>query len=153
MERLPAPGLCAGRVAPAEELAQGIAILESIQDKFWAWALYLKDLYLPALKSVSPEQLQAARVATENSLLTDPKDFLTRVRCPVLAVFGENDQNLPARKSAELYEQYLAQAGNRDVETVVFPGVSHSLGGFSLAYWGTLSDWLKQRAGLERSTA
>jgi len=134
-----------GSLTPAEELAQGIAILESIQDEFWARALYLKDLYLPALKGLPADQLQTVNAATEQSLLTDPKDSMTRVYCPVLAFFGENDQNLPAQKSAKLYEQYLTQAGNRDLEIAVFPGVGHSLGGFLPAYWATLSDWLKRR--------
>jgi dipeptidyl aminopeptidase/acylaminoacyl peptidase len=70
------------------------------------------------------------------------------VRCPVLAFFGEEDQNLPAKKSAALFEQYLTEAGNRDFKIVVFPGVGHSLGGFLPAYWETLSDWLNQRARL-----
>jgi pimeloyl-ACP methyl ester carboxylesterase len=134
-----------GSLTPAENLQKGIAILESIQDQPWARALYLKELYLPALKSITPDQLQAAKAATEQTLLTDPKDFLTRVRCPVLALFGEADENVPAKRSAELYEQYLTQAGNRDFEIVVFPGVGHSLGNLMPAYWARLSDWLKQR--------
>jgi len=52
----------------------------------------------------------------------------------------------PAKKSAELYAQYLTQAGNRDFEIVVFPGVGHSLGNLMPAYWARLSDWLKRRA-------
>ena len=115
------------------------------QDKFWARALYLQDLYLPALKGLPADQLQAASAATEQSLLTDPKDLLTRVHCPVLALFGENDQNVPAQKSARLYEQYLTQAGNQDLTLTVFPGVGHELGGVLPAYWATLGDWLKQQ--------
>jgi uncharacterized protein len=137
-----------GSLSPAESLQRGIVILESIQDQFWARALYLKELYLPALKSLPADQLLATRAAVEQSLLTDPKDFLTRVRCPVLAFFGEDDQNLPAKKSAALFEQYLTQAGNRDFEIVVFPGMGHSLGSFSPIYWEALADWLKQRARL-----
>ena len=82
----------------------------------------------------------------EQSLLTDPKDFLTRVRCTFLVLFGENDQSVPAQKNAELFKQYLTQAGNRDFEIMVFPGVGHSLGGFMPAYWETLSDWLGRQA-------
>jgi hypothetical protein len=136
-----------GSLTPAESLQRGIVILESIKDQFWARALYLKELYLPELKSIAPDQLLAARAAADQSLLTDPKDYLTRVRCPVLAFFGEDDQNLPAKKSAALFEQYLTQAGNRDFEIVMFPGVGHSLGNFSPDYWEALSGWLKRRGG------
>ncbi len=89
----------------------------------------------------------AMNAASDKALLTDPKDYMTRVRRPVLAFFGENDESVPAKKSAELYEQYLQQAGNQDVTIVMFPGVGHSLGGFMPAYWEQLSDWLKRRAG------
>ena len=81
-------------------------------------------------------------------LMGDPKDYWTRVRCPVLAVFGEQDILVPAQKSADLYAQYLAQAGNRDVSITVFPGVGHSLGGFMPEYWDTLSGWLQKHKGL-----
>lgn len=134
-------------LTPEKRLSQGIAILESIQFEPWAKALYITNLYLPALKSIPPDQLLAVNAASDKALLTDPKDYMTRVRCPVLAFFGELDENVPAKESAELFEQYLAQAGNQDVTIVMFPGVGHSLGGFMPAYWEQLSDWLKRRAG------
>jgi uncharacterized protein len=135
------PGLTA-----AESQPKGIAILESIQDENWAWHLYLRDLWLPALRAVKPEQAAAVRAAYGKGLLVDPKDFLTRVHCPVLALFGEQDLNVPAQRSAELYAKYLAQAGNRDVTITVFPNVGHSLGNFMPEYWATLSRWLRRIA-------
>jgi pimeloyl-ACP methyl ester carboxylesterase len=59
--------------------------------------------------AIPPEQAEAARVAAEPSLLVDPKQFLARVCCPVLALFGEHDTVVPARRSAELYRRYLRQ--------------------------------------------
>ena len=131
----------------AANLARGIAILEPIQDSSWTRHLYLRELYLPALRAIKPEQLAAMRADDGPGLLTDPKDYWTRVRCPVLAVFGEQDILVPAQKSADLYAQYLAQAGNRDVSITVFPGVGHSLGGFMPEYWDTLSRWLQKHKG------
>jgi len=128
-------------------LARGIAILEPIQDESWTRNLYLRDLYLPALRAIKPEQLAAMRADDGPGLTGDPKDYWTRVRCPVLAVFGEKDILVPAQKSADLYAQYLAQAGNRDVSITVFPGVGHSLGGFMPEYWDTLSRWLQKHKG------
>ncbi len=128
-------------------LARGIAILEPIQDEFWTRHLYLRDLYLPALRAITPEQLAAMRADDGPGLMGDPKDYWTRVRCPVLAVFGEQDILVPAQKSADLYAKYLAQAGNRDVSITVFPGVGHSLGSFMPEYWSTLSGWLQKHKG------
>ncbi len=75
-------------------------------------------------------------------LLTDPKDFLPKVTSPVLAFFGEDDQNVPAQKSAELYETYLNQAGIKNFKIVVFPKADHTLSGAVGSYWQILSEWL-----------
>ena len=135
-----------GGLSPPDALARGIAILEGIQDQFWAQALYLKTLYLPRLRSVPPDRVAAGRTTAEESLFTDPADFLPRVHCPVLALFGETDRLVPAARSAALFRQYLSEAGNADVEIVVFPGWGHALDMRSEKCWGTLADWLAKRA-------
>jgi pimeloyl-ACP methyl ester carboxylesterase len=131
-----------GAITPAEGLEQGIEILQSIQDEPWAEFLYLKELYLPLLRSIPPEQVVAVKALVGPSLLEDPKQSLPGVRCPVLAIFGEDDLLQPTEKSATLYEQYLTEAGNEQFKIVVIPGVGHSLGGFAPAYWDALTDWL-----------
>jgi hypothetical protein len=131
-----------GEITPAKGLEQGIEILKSIQDEPWAEFLYLKELYIPQLERIPPEQVEAVRALAIQSLLNDPKDYLTRVRCPVLAVFGETDLLQPTEKSAALYEQYLKEAGNEDVEIVVIPGVGHSIYPSTPGYWEVLSNWL-----------
>ena len=73
---------------------------------------------------------------------TFPKNFLPKVTSPVLAFFGEDDQLVPAQKSAELYEQYLNQAGNKNFKIVVFPNADHGLYGATNDYWKILSEWL-----------
>ncbi len=58
-------------------------------------------------------------------LSTDPAQFWSSVKCPVLALNGEKDiqinhaQNLPAIKSA------VKKGGNRKVKTVALPGLNH----------------------------
>ena len=129
-------------ITPAEGLERGIEILRSIQDEPWAEFLYLKELYIPGLEGIALEQVEAVRAIAAQSLLDDPQDYLTRVRCPVLAVFGENDLLQPTEKSAALYEEYLKEAGNGDVEIVVIPGVGHSIYLSTPGYWEVLSTWL-----------
>ncbi len=43
--------------------------------------------------------------------LADPKDYMARVECPVLAFFGESDVVRPSEVSARLFEEYLNAAG------------------------------------------
>jgi pimeloyl-ACP methyl ester carboxylesterase len=131
-----------GEITPAEGLQRGIEILKSIQDKSWAKFLYLKDLYIPQLESIPPEYIVALKEQVGQNLLNDPKEYLTRVRCPVLAVFGEEDLVQPTERSASLYEQYLTEAANENVKIVVIPDVGHSIGVSKEGYWGVLSDWL-----------
>lgn len=131
-----------GNITRYESLQAAIKILESIQDEPWTQALYLRTLWLPNLRGISPEQAAALQGDDIHGLLTDPKDFLPRVTSPVLAFFGEDDQLVPARKSAELYEQYLTQAGNKDFKIVVFPDADHGLNGATVEYWKTLFEWL-----------
>lgn len=132
-----------GDISPAESLQEGIRILETIQDEPWAKALYLKTLYLPQLRSIPPEMLAGLKAQSDKNLLIDPKDFLPRVTVPVLAFFGEDDVLVPAQKSAELYTQYLDQAGNQNYKIVVFPHADHGLSGATAEYWQTLSEWLR----------
>jgi len=131
-----------GGVTPAEGLQKGIEILKVIQDEPWAEFLYIKELYIPQLESIPPEQVAALKATVGQALLNDPKEYLTRVRCPVLAFFGEDDLLQPTEKSAALYEQYLTEAGNEGFKIVVIPGVGHSIGKWTPGYWETLSDWL-----------
>jgi pimeloyl-ACP methyl ester carboxylesterase len=131
-----------GQITPSESLAQGIEILKSVQDEPWAKFLYLRELYLPQLESIPAEQVEALRAMTGQTLLEDPADYWTRVRCPVLAIFGEDDLLQPTAKSAALYEEWLAQAGNGRFEILVIPGVGHSIGLSTPGYWDGLSGWL-----------
>lgn len=139
-----------GSLTPAQNLTRGIAILKSIRHDLWARYLYLDTAILPALEAIRPDQVAAAKAAAQQSLLVIPKKYLSAVHCPVLAIWGEDDVLVPARKSAALYRQYLKAAGNRDVTIVLFPHTGHSIsdvagGDFSDAYRATLTHWLNLR--------
>ena len=139
-----------GSLTPAQNLTRGIAILKSIRDDLFARYLYLDTAILPALEAIPPDQVAAAKAAAQQSLLVTPKKYLSAVHCPVLAIWGEDDVLIPARKSATLYRQYLKAAGNHDVTIVVFANTGHSINDaagsdFSLAYRTKLTHWLKHR--------
>lgn len=56
-------------------------------------------------------------------LLTDPKDYWTSVQCPVLAVNGGKDLQVPA-ENIDLIERYVKEGGG-NIETKLFPGMNH----------------------------
>jgi pimeloyl-ACP methyl ester carboxylesterase len=131
-----------GKSTPAEGLQMGIEILKEIQDEPWAKFLYLRELFIPQLESIPPEQVEVVRALTGPTLLEDPRGYWTRVQCPVLAIFGEDDLLQPTAKSAALYEEYLTEAGNEGYEIVVLSGVGHSIGMGTPGYREVLERWL-----------
>jgi len=135
-----------GQLSAAEGLQQGIDIFRSIQDEPWARYLFLRELYIPQLEAIPPDQVEAVKAYVGPSLLNDPREYMTEVRCPVLAFFGENDLLQPTAKSAALYEQYLTEAGNSDFQIVVIPGVGHGISIWTPGYWEALSPWLERLA-------
>jgi dienelactone hydrolase len=103
----------------------------------------------------------------------DPGPSWERVRCPVLAIFGEKDTSCPVERSVAVVRQGLERAGNADVTVKVFPGAAHGItaadtGGpkearersrtrpkgadpeFVPGYVETMSDWLSARFGPPR---
>ena len=55
----------------------------------------------------------------------DPAPALEKVRCPVLAINGEKDMQVPATINLEAIRKALAKGGNKQVTTKVFPGLNH----------------------------
>ena len=51
----------------------------------------------------------------------NPVTALKKVTCPVLALYGEMDTQVPARKTADLWQAALKQAGNQDVTVKILP--------------------------------
>jgi uncharacterized protein len=75
----------------------------------------------------------------------DPRDDLTRLKTPTLAIFGENDPLVPVRASVERYEETAARTA-RPQQTIVFPGADHRLqvtAGFAPGYLTRLSTWCR----------
>jgi len=75
-------------------------------------------------------------------------ELLAQVRCPVLAVWGEEDDFLPPHRSAAWLRANLSRAGNREVTVRILPDADHSLlllgspQEFAPGYPRLLVDWL-----------
>jgi pimeloyl-ACP methyl ester carboxylesterase len=55
----------------------------------------------------------------------DPRTVLHKVHCPVLALNGEKDLQVPCKENLAEIAKALKAAGNEHVTTVVFPGLNH----------------------------
>ena len=129
-------------ISPSDRLTGVVEILTSIQDDPWAAALHLDTVYLPALQSIPPDQVETVQILAEQSLLLDPGDHLTKVTSPILAFFGEDDIVQPTDRSAELFAHYLDTAGNDDVTIVILPDAGHDIILSTPGYWDKMVQWL-----------
>lgn len=126
------------------EFGQVVEIFKTIQDERWAKSLHL-DQVLPMLNSLPPQAWGMAKAQLRGVMDIRPADFLTRVHCPVLAIFGENDTSIPVEKSVALYKQYLGEAGNAAFTIKVFPRASHTIRigeTFASGYFDLMRNWL-----------
>lgn len=57
----------------------------------------------------------------------DPAPMLSRVQCPVLAVQGSEDLQVPAAANLPIVEKALTLHGNKAVTVKEFPGLNHML--------------------------
>lgn len=117
-----------------------------------------------------PEQQRTAQVRQVATpwmrffITYDPAPVLRRVKCPVLALFGELDTQVLPGQNAPALEQALREAGNKHAEVHRLAGLNHL---FQPAKTGTpqeyatieqtmdpqaldrISRWLRRTAGLE----
>jgi len=55
----------------------------------------------------------------------DPRPTLSKVTCPVLALYGQKDLQVPPLQNAVELEEALVAAGNDDVTVKILPGLNH----------------------------
>jgi uncharacterized protein len=55
----------------------------------------------------------------------NPAIALAKVKCPVLAVNGEKDLQVPPKENLEAIKSALSKGGNTKVTTIEFPGLNH----------------------------
>jgi len=84
----------------------------------------------------------------------DPLEFLNRVTCPTLAIFGERDSLIPIQRSIEILHETVAKS-SPDLVMRVFPNGTHWLspadgsGEFVPGYFEFMHDWLSTRTAVD----
>jgi hypothetical protein len=58
-------------------------------------------------------------------LTYDPYPALTKLSCPVLALNGEKDLQVPPQSNLRIIEKALKEAGNKNFKIMEIPGVNH----------------------------
>jgi pimeloyl-ACP methyl ester carboxylesterase len=93
----------------------------------------------------------------------DPAPALAKVRCPVLALFGELDLQVPVDPNKAAMEQVFAKSANRDTTVKVLPKANHLYQEAKTGDFGeyamlkkefvpellpTVTTWIRQHGGL-----
>jgi fermentation-respiration switch protein FrsA (DUF1100 family) len=58
-------------------------------------------------------------------LTYDPKPTLMKVKCPVLAIIGEKDLQVPPEENLRAIDDALKAGGNKDYKVKEMPGLNH----------------------------
>lgn len=61
----------------------------------------------------------------KNFLTYDPVPALKKVHCPVLALNGEKDLQVPPKENLKIIRETLENAGNKNVSTIEIKGLNH----------------------------
>jgi fermentation-respiration switch protein FrsA (DUF1100 family) len=71
-------------------------------------------------------------------LTYDPKPTLMKVKCPVLAIIGEKDLQVPPEENLRAIDDALKAGGNKDYKVKEMPGLNHL---FQTAQTGSPSEY------------
>jgi uncharacterized protein len=71
-------------------------------------------------------------------LMYDPRTALMNVKCPVLAVNGEKDIQIPAKENLDVIRHALEAGGNKDYTVLMLPNLNHL---FQTARTGAISEY------------
>jgi len=81
-------------------------------------------------------QIQAP--AMKAFIKSTPRKYLEKIKCPVLALGGSKDLQVPAKENLEAIEAALSKGGNKQTTTQSFEGLNHL---FQPADSGTMDEW------------
>ena len=80
----------------------------------------------PIIRDAALAQLKMALSPWMRYFVTyDPQPALEKVKCPVLAINGEKDLQVPPGQNLPAIEKALRAGGNKDFKTIELPGLNH----------------------------
>ncbi|WP_304043660.1 S9 family peptidase [Ignavibacterium album] len=135
-----------------DELREVYSILKSDIDESEMKEI-LKSKYQQRFDKMSDEEKQRfgdlntymemeIRIATSPwfraFLKFDPRPILEKVKCPVLAVIGEKDLQVPPKENLPAIEDALKRGGNKNFNVTELPNLNHL---FQTSQFGTISEY------------
>src|SRR5262249_26965165 len=115
------------------------------------------------IRSGSLPALQAWKDSTRFEFDLDQAAVWRQVRQPILAIYGESDQQVPVAESSQRLAAAVAESGNRDFTLIIYPRASHAIGqsqtgelgeewiGYVPEYLQDMTDWVLQvTSGVQR---
>ena len=119
------------------------------------WRQYAGASWLPAAMptatTLNDPNWQRARLTWPH----EPGPVLGKIRCPVLAIWGAEDEEFLPRVHRPLFEQAMLNARNTDSTARVIAGANHpflkvapsftEVVGYAPEYFRTILDWLKTK--------
>jgi pimeloyl-ACP methyl ester carboxylesterase len=101
----------------------------------------LEATQLPAVeRQLEPQIRRALTPWSRFFMIYDPRPALSRLRCPVLAMNGTTDAQVPAAENLSAIESALRTGGNPAVTIVSLPNLNHL---FQTSTTGALSEYAK----------
>ena len=107
-------------------------VLAKIKSIFTQWKKDLPDSILKPLnaKDATPEQycfqvMIELRPWFRYFIATNPDDFWSKVKCPVLVLNGEKDIQVYPEQNPPAIAASLNKANNKNYEVKIFPGLNH----------------------------
>ena len=108
-----------------EALRQSLA--EVLRDAFFDGPLAPPMPHEQVELAINQEMEMLTAPWMRDFLRYDPAPMLSRVQCPVLAVQGNEDVQVPAAANLPIVEKALTLHGNKAVTVKEFPGLNHLL--------------------------
>ena len=62
---------------------------------------------------------------TKSIIAFDPQPYLEKITCPVLALNGEKDLQIPAESNLTAIKETISSNGNKTVRTKIYSGLNH----------------------------
>jgi len=112
-----------------KEISDDEILKSKIKEIFWEEYALLSDE--DKSKMGDPEVYLNTQMKTTTSpwfkyfVKYDPVPVLEKVKCPVLAINGEKDLQVPPKENLSAIESALKRGGNKNYETKMLPGLNH----------------------------
>jgi fermentation-respiration switch protein FrsA (DUF1100 family) len=122
-----AAGLTADQVEKNSALERQILQIVEVEKDEAALAVKLRNALQGTVRPEDMElQIKALSAPWYRYFLTyDPVPALKRVTCPVLAINGERDMQVPPKQNLPAIRRALESSGNTHIEVVELPGLNH----------------------------